>query len=127
MTILFASAIFTLEKTQIYYLTFVFALIFILLVILGVHRHFWIGNHEERLHIVSVWKSSRAEIPIKSIRLLRVSKHGVEIFSDEWEHGRVYYMRKLYLGPFVDVLTNNENFTGTVEYIDRLSSEDVEN
>jgi len=123
ISIFFIGWVLTFERTHVYWLTFVVWAIFLFFCVLGMHRHFWIEDNKEFLHIVSLWGKHRADIPISSITKILVSSHGVVIFSDRWDHGRIYYMRKGHRKPFIKDITNRSTFNAEIEEIGQITYE----
>lgn len=119
---LFMSMTLLLEKLRVSGIFLLLIFLFLLLVILGLHRYFEIK--ESQLRIVSANLFAIQDIEIAQITKVEVSYIAVRIFYNELPEGKVYYMRKWPKKFFVNHLALHPAFSGEVVLSDHLIKQD---
>ncbi|HEL9634609.1 TPA: EbsA family protein [Streptococcus suis] len=119
---LFMSMTLLLEKLRVSGIFLLLIFLFLLLVILGLHRYFEIK--ENQLRIVSANLFAIQDIEIAQITKVEVSYIAVRIFSNEFPAGKVYHMRKWPKKFFVNHLALHPAFSGEVVLSDHLLKQD---
>ncbi|SJZ38505.1 hypothetical protein SAMN02745116_00142 [Pilibacter termitis] len=117
-TIFFISMIFTLENTEVYWLTFVIFFVFLFFVAIGFHRYFYFENDE--LFVVSLFKKERARVKISDIRAIQIAPHGVRIYCEKWKDGRIFYMRRWHKEPFMEAIREMQEFKAEITEIEHF-------
>ncbi|HFR3896539.1 TPA: EbsA family protein [Streptococcus suis] len=119
---LFMSMTLLLEKLRVSGLFLLLVFLFLLLVILGLHRYFEIK--ETHLRIASANPFAVQKIEIATIEKIEVSYLAIRIFSQEFPNGQVYHMRKWPKKYFINHLAIHNCFKGEIELIDHLIKQD---
>lgn len=119
---LFVSMTLLLEKLRVSGLFLLLVVLFLVLVVLGLHRYFEL--RENHLRIVSANVFAIQDIEIAHINKVEVSYVAVRIYSNELPDGKRYYMRKWPKKFFVNHLALHPAFSGEVILSDHLIKQD---
>ncbi|HEM5327230.1 TPA: EbsA family protein [Streptococcus suis] len=111
-----------LEKLRVSRLFILLLSLFVVLVVLGLHRYFEIK--EKHLRIASANPFAVQKIEIATIEKIAVSYLAIRIFSQEFPNGQVYHMRKWPKKYFINHLAIHNCFKGEIELIDHLIKQD---
>lgn len=114
---IFISLALLYENTKISTSSFIFFIIFIILLGIGIHRYFVISDDQDELLIFSSIPGLPKKIKISSIKKIEVSKHTLIIYTDKWTEGKIFSMKKWTKKYFLDALAVNQYFDGEVELI----------
>jgi hypothetical protein len=111
--------IFTLEKTYIYWVSFVVFGVFLLMVFIGTRRYFYFNEYNE-LVSSGLSKNHRGKFPVEKLRKVYVSKAGIKLVSPKWETGEIFHMRSWRKKAFIQAIEEHEKFQGKIEYVEEL-------
>jgi len=118
-SVLFLSLIFTLERTHIYWVSFVVFFVFLVLFYIGCQRYFYFNEYNE-LVSSGLSKRHRGKFAVNDLRKVYVSKAGIKLVSPIWEKGEIFHMRSWRKNAFVQAILEHEEFCGRIEYVDEL-------
>lgn len=119
---LFISMILLLERLRLSRLSILLLVLSGLLVLLGFHRYFELG--EEHLRIASANPFAVKKIALASIQRVEVTYAAIRIVSEECPQGQTYRMRKWPKKYFVNHLALHDQFQGEMILTDHLIKQD---
>ncbi|HFI0458288.1 TPA: EbsA family protein [Streptococcus suis] len=119
---LFISLTLLLEKLRVSRLFILLFILFIAMVVLGLHRYFEL--EEVDLRIASANPFAIQKIRISDIEKIEVSYLAIRIFSKEFPTGKTYHMRKWPKKYFINHLAIRNDFKGEIILIDHLIKQD---
>jgi cell division protein FtsW (lipid II flippase) len=108
-TIFFISIVLTLEKTHVYWLTFIIFAVFLFFVVMGFHRYFFFNKFGE-IEIVSIFQNERGIVLVNDITEIRIFPYGIILYDKHFPKGRVFYMKSWHKTPFLQELEKQEGF-----------------
>jgi len=119
LTLIFVGIILMLEDIGVYWRSIIIFAIALILLLFGLHRHFWIDEKKGLLHIVSFRKKHRSVLDIASISKVVVIKSYILIYSFELpKNKKRYNMFKVWQKIFIRDLAELPQFTGKIEFLE---------
>lgn len=118
ITPVFVSLSLLLERAKISVTILALFFVFIVLFGIGLHRYFVID--ETQLLISSANPFLNRRLEIVSIEKVEVTRMSIQIYSEDFPNGKIFYMRKWPKKYFINALVQNPCFGGEIVLTDHL-------
>ncbi|MGT2910718.1 EbsA family protein [Streptococcus cameli] len=110
------------ERTQISVSVFVLFILVVVLFGIGFHRYFRIDDEDLLITYANPFRKQK--IKIDSIQKIEVTFLYIKLFSEDFPHGKIFYMRKWPKKYFINDLVRNLSFKGEIILMDHLIKQD---